>query len=132
MLFAGPGAGGDPTATAVLGDVIDAARELLSKATATPRIKVESGAVVDFGEIDVRWCLRLDVTDSPGVLAKIASAFGDAGVSIRSVHQEGTGGRATLLIVTHGASEASQQEALASLDALDVVIDVASVIRVEG
>jgi homoserine dehydrogenase len=132
LLFAGPGAGGDPTATAVLGDVIDAARELLSKATATPRIKVEPGSVVDFGEIDVRWCLRLDVADSPGVLARIASAFGDAGVSIRSVHQEGTGGRATLLIVTHTATEASQQTALAVLRSLDVVIDVASVIRVEG
>jgi homoserine dehydrogenase len=132
LLFAGPGAGGDPTATAVLGDVIDAARELLSNATATPRIKVEPGSVVDFGQIDVRWCLRLDVTDSPGVLARIAGAFGDAGVSIQSVHQEGTGGRASLLIVTHAAPEAGQQRALASLEDLDVVIDVASVIRVEG
>ena len=87
---------------------------------------------MDFGEIDTRWCLRLDVTDSPGVLSRIAAAFGDAGVSIRSVRQEGTGGRATLLIVTHRAPERSQQEALASLRALDVVADVASVIRVEG
>jgi homoserine dehydrogenase len=131
LLFAGPGAGGDPTATAVLGDVIDAARELLSKAIASPRIKVFEGATVDFGSVEVSWCLRLDVADSPGVLARIAGAFGDAGVSIKSVRQEGTGGRASLLIVTHRAAERAQQEALTSLRGLDVVSDIASVIRVE-
>jgi homoserine dehydrogenase len=132
LLFAGPGAGGDPTATAVLGDVIDAARELLANSTVSQRIKVEPGSVIDFGEVEGRWCIRLDVTDSPGVLARIAGAFGDAGVSIRSVHQEGTGGRASLLLVTHAAPEASQRAALATLESLDVVMEVASVIRVEG
>ena len=132
LLFAGPGAGGDPTATAVLGDVIDAAREHLSGSEVAPRIKVVTGGASDFGDVASRWCLRLDVTDSPGVLARVAAAFGDAGVSIRSVRQEGTGGRASLLIVTHTAAERSQQEALSALSALDVVADVASVIRVEG
>ncbi|WKZ82420.1 MAG: homoserine dehydrogenase [Acidimicrobiia bacterium] len=132
LLFAGPGAGGDPTATAVLGDVIDAARELLSGAQAAPRLAFGPGEVAGFEEVETRWCLRLEVQDSPGVLARIAGAFGDAGVSLRSVWQEGRGDRATLLLVTHAAPEAAQRRARSALEGLDVVAEVASVIRVEG
>ena len=132
LLFSGPGAGGEPTATAVLGDVIDAAREHLSGAQVAPAIRVRPGDVVDFGDVETQWCIRLEVVDSPGVLAQIAAAFGEAGVSILSVRQEGRGDRATLLLVTHTAREAAQQAAVATLRSLDVVETVASVIRVES
>lgn len=132
LLFAGPGAGGEPTATAVLGDVIDAAREYLSGSQVAPAIKVAPGDVVDFGRVETQWYIRLEVADSPGVLAQIATAFGDEGVSILSVRQEGRGDRATLLLVTHTAPEAAQQAAVDTLRSLDVVDAVASVIRVES
>ena len=132
LLFSGPGAGGEPTATAVLGDVIDAAREILSGSPATPRIRFAPGEAIDFGELGTKWFLRLEVHDQPGVLAQIASAFGDAGVSIKSVWQEGRGDSATLLLVTHEAREADQQAASAALADLEVVAEVASVIRVES
>jgi homoserine dehydrogenase len=132
LLFAGPGAGGEPTATAVLGDVIDAARELLSGSQVAPAIKVEPGDVVDFGKVNTQWYLRLEVTDSPGVLSQIASAFADAGVSLGSVRQEGRGDSATLVMVTHTAPEAAQQAAVATLRSLEVVETVASTIRVES
>jgi homoserine dehydrogenase len=72
------------------------------------------------------------VEDSPGVLAQIAGAFGAAGVSIKSVRQDGRGNRATLLMVTHGAPEAAQRSAVEALRRLDAVREVASAIRVEG
>jgi homoserine dehydrogenase len=132
LLFAGPGAGGEPTATAVLGDVIDASRGVLAGSAVAPRIRVETGEHGAFGELSTQWCLRLDVQDSPGVLAQIAAAFGDAGVSIKSVRQDGRGDMATLLVVTHGAPEAAQRSAAAALSALRVVTEISSAIRVEG
>jgi len=132
LLFAGPGAGGEPTTTAVLGDVIDAARELLAGAQVAPRIRFGPGAVAGFDAVVTRWCVRLDVEDSPGVLAQVAGAFGDAGVSLQSVWQDGRGDRATLLLVTHAAAESAQRAAVEALRALPVVAEVYSIIRVEG
>ena len=132
LLFAGPGAGGEPTATAVLGDVIDAAREVLSGSQVAPHIRFSQGDVVDFIEVSTKWYVRLEVADQPGVLALIAGAFGGAGVSIKSVWQEGRGDGATLLLVTHEAAEGSQRAAVDSLRSLDVVTEVAAVIRVES
>lgn len=132
LLFAGPGAGGEPTATAVLGDVIDAARETLAGAQVAPRIRFSPGDLVPFSDVRTRWYVRLQVDDQPGVLAKIASAFGDAGVSIRSVWQEGVDDEAALIVVTHTAAESSQRSALAVIESIDEVIEVGSVIRVLG
>jgi homoserine dehydrogenase len=132
LLFAGPGAGGEPTATAVLGDVIDAARDLRSGSQVVPRIAFRPGSVVDAAEVPTRWYLRLEVADKPGALARIATVFADAGVSLRSVWQEGRGDEATLLMVTHEAPEKQQRAAAAALHHLDVVEEVAAVIRVEG
>ncbi len=132
LLFAGPGAGGEPTATAVLGDVIDAARDLRSGSQVAPRISFGAGSVVDAAEVPTRWYLRLEVADRPGVLARIATAFADAEVSIKSVWQEGRGNEATLLLVTHEAPEKQQRAAAAALSRLDVVEEVAAAIRVEG
>lgn len=132
LLFAGPGAGGEPTATALLGDVIDAGRDLLAGARVAPRIRFVPRDLIAFEHVSTAWYVRLEVDDRPGVLAQIAGAFGDAGVSIRSVRQEGRGSGATLNIVTHRAVESRQREAAFSLEKLDAVRSVASVIRVEG
>ena len=132
LLFAGPGAGGEPTATAVLGDVIDAARVVLAGAQAAPRIKFSSAELADFGTVPTKWYLRLSVADEPGVLARIAGVFGEAGVSIKSVWQEGEGSEAMLLIVTHRAPERQQREAVDALRLVDAVREVAATIRVES
>jgi len=132
LLFAGPGAGGAPTATAVLGDVIDAAREILSGSQVAPRIRINPADVVDFGSIATKWYVRLEVADRPGVLASIATALGDHGVSIKSVRQEGRGDRATVLVVTHRTPEAGQRAAVEAIRALDVVTEVGAAFRVES
>lgn len=132
LLFSGPGAGGDPTATAVLGDVVDAARELLAGAQVAPKIRFQPGQIIDFENVDTTWYIRLEVADRPGVLAQIASVFGNHDVSIKSVWQEGEGDEATLLLVTHPTKESAQRSAVAALRSLEVVGEVGSVIRVEG
>jgi homoserine dehydrogenase len=132
LLFMGPGAGGDPTATAVLGDVIDAARELLAGTQVVPRIQFGEGRVADFAEVGSQWYLRLEVADAPGVLARIAGVLGEHHVSIRSVWQEGRGGDATLLLVTHEAPEGNHRRAVAAIGELDVVKQIAATIRVIG
>lgn len=132
LLFSGPGAGGGPTATAVLGDMIDAARETLAGAQVAPRIRFSPGELVGFEDVFTEWYIRLVVDDKPGVLAKIASGFGEAGVSIKSVWQEGGESEAALIVVTHTARESSQRDALASLRTIDEVVDIGSVIRVLG
>jgi homoserine dehydrogenase len=130
LLFSGPGAGGEPTATAVLGDVIDAARELLAGAQVAPRIRFNDRAVSDMTGNATRWYIRLEVADAPGVLAAIAGVFGSAGVSIASVWQEGRGDDATLILITHEGPESAHREAVEHLQALDVVKQVAATIRV--
>jgi homoserine dehydrogenase len=130
LLFAGPGAGGEPTATAVLGDVIDAARELLAGAQVTPPVRFQPSRVLEAGRINTSRYYRLIVNDAPGVLARIAEVFGDHEVSIASVWQEGMGGQATLLLVTHQAPESSHDAAVADLERLDAVAEVAAVLRV--
>ncbi|MGH8927503.1 MAG: homoserine dehydrogenase [Acidimicrobiia bacterium] len=132
LLFSGPGAGGEPTATAVLGDVIDASRELLAGSQVAPRILLADREVADFGEISTRWYIRLEVDDAPGVLAAIAGVFGECAVSIASVWQEGRGDEATLILITHDATEAAHQQAVARLQSLAVVKQVAATIRVLG
>lgn len=132
LLFMGPGAGGDPTATSVLGDIIDAARELLAGAQVAPRIRFAPGRLKDFNDVATKWYFRLEVADAPGVLAQIAGVFGDADVSIKSVWQEGRGEEATLLLITHDAAEANQRAAVAALRELEVVTEVAATIRVQS
>lgn len=132
LLFSGPGAGGSPTATAVLGDVIDAARELMAGPRVTPRVRFGPGRVRPFEESTTKWYMRLRVIDAPGVLAAIAGAFGDAGVSLKSVWQEGRQDEAMLLVITHDAVESSLRAAVRSLDTLDVVNEVAATIRVQS
>jgi len=130
LLFAGPGAGGDPTATAVLGDIITSSRELLAGAQAPPRVRFGPGRLREFENVETSWYLRLEVVDRPGVLAQIASVIGSNNVSIESMVQLGRDDEATLLFVTHPAPEIDHRTAMEALAALDVVRQVASIIRV--
>lgn len=132
LLFSGPGAGGEPTATAVLGDIIDAARERLAGAPVSPKVRFLDGRSVPFETVSTRWYARLEVVDAPGVLAAIAGAFGDHDVSIASVWQEGRGDSATLLLITHHAAEGDIRAALSQVAGLEVVRQVAATLRVHG
>jgi homoserine dehydrogenase len=132
LLFTGPGAGGEPTATAVLGDVIEAARELLAGTQVTPKIRFAPGRVQGFEEATTKWYLRLEVEDRPGVLAQVAAVLGDHDVSIKSVWQDGRGDSATLLLVTHDALEGNLESAAAAIADLSVVRQVAAILRVQS
>jgi homoserine dehydrogenase len=131
LMFYGRGAGGFPTASAVLGDLVDAAVNrhkgghgsigTLAKAVLRPIDEVESA-----------YYLNLDVFDRPGVLASVAGVFGRHDVSIRSMEQEGLGGEARLVFITHQAREAAVRATLRDLHHLDAVDRITSVLRVIG
>lgn len=130
LLFTGPGAGGEPTATALLGDVITSARERLARTQVKSRIRFGRGRLRRLADVTTKGFLRMTVVDRPGVLARIAAVFGRHQVSIKSVWQEGRGDEATLLIVTHESREGDLQTAAAELAHLDVVSEVGTVLRV--
>ncbi|MCW2939636.1 MAG: Homoserine dehydrogenase [Actinomycetia bacterium] len=132
LMFYGAGAGGAPTASAVLGDLVAVAR---NKANGT-RGPVESTyadlPVLPMGETITRYHVQLDVADRSGVLAQVAEGFAANDVSIQTVRQEGRGDEAQLVIVTHKATDAALARTVEGLSALDAVREVASVMRVEG
>ena len=130
LLFTGPGAGGEPTATAVLGDVITSARERLAGTQVKSRIRFASGRLRDPTGVSIKWLLRMTVVDRPGVLARIAAVFGRHDVSIKSVWQDGRGDTATLLLVTHESPEGDLHLAADELAGLEVVSVVDSIMRV--
>lgn len=129
----GRGAGPGPTASAVMGDVLRIAKGMLSNGSnASERINAPN--VVDMDDLQVRYYVRLTCLDRFGVLAKIASVFGDATISIASVLQfdaDDERGLADLVIMTHPSREASMQEAASRLRQLDVVASLENLIRVE-
>jgi homoserine dehydrogenase len=132
LMFYGAGAGGTPTASAVLGDIVAVARNRLA-GTRGPSASTYAGLpVVPMGETLTRYHVSLDVDDKPGVLALIAEAYARHDVSIRSVRQEGQGDDAQLVIVTHTARDAALSATIRDLEALSAVRAVASVMRVEG
>ncbi|QBI19139.1 homoserine dehydrogenase [Egibacter rhizosphaerae] len=131
LMFYGRGAGSLPTASAMLGDIVTAARAL--RAGERPNGQtVTTKPIRPFEEVDVQSYVLLDVADAPGVLAEVASTFGAHGVSIKSVWQEGRADHAQLLLITHRAREAALQATLTDLRGLGSVRDIASVMRVEG
>ena len=132
LMFYGRGAGSLPTASAVMGDIVTAARALLSGERQELGAQLTDKALRPFADTRVQFYVLLDVADEPGVLATVAQAFGDHDVSIKSVWQEGHGSSAQLLLITHAAREAGVQATLETLRALPSVRDVASVMRVEG
>lgn len=131
LMFYGRGAGGGPTASAVLGDLIDAALNL-HKGTHASVFASEQSPLVPIDEIASEFYLDITVSDRPGVLAAVAGALGDGGVSIRSMEQIGLGGEARLIFITHTAREADMQATLAVLRDIDAVESVNQVLRVLG
>ncbi|HET6818833.1 MAG TPA: homoserine dehydrogenase [Mycobacteriales bacterium] len=132
LMFYGRGAGGAPTASAVLGDLVAVARNRLSGARGMGESSYAALRIRPMGETITRYHVSLDVADKAGVLAGVAQAFAQHDVSIQTVRQEGHGGDATLELVTHSATDASLSATVAQLRDLDVVRAVASVLRVEG
>ncbi len=132
LMFYGAGAGGAPTASAVLGDIVAVARNRLA-GTRGPDATTYAGlAVRPMGETYTSYHVALDVADRPGVLARIAQAFARHEVSIQAVRQDGHGDDAQLVIVTYRARDAALAATVQDLREMPVVRAVASVMRVEG
>jgi homoserine dehydrogenase len=132
LMFYGRGAGGDPTATAVVGDVTAAARNRLAGTRGIGCTCVLERRIRPMDDTHGQYYLNLHVEDAPGVLAEIADHFGRNGVSIERVWQEGSGDEATLVFITHRAQEGAFQKTVQELQELRVVRRVESLLRVEG
>ena len=132
LMFYGRGAGGIPTASAVLGDLVAVARHRVFGGLGSRESDYAAREIATIGEATTRYHIRLDVADLPGVLAAVAQAFAHNGVSIQTVRQEGHGNEAELVVVTHSAIESALSATVSQLRSMDIVRNVASVIRVEG
>ncbi len=132
LMFYGKGAGGPPTGSAVLGDLVDVVRNRLQGAHGVGCTCLYRRRVRGMDDVDTQYYLALDVADRPGVLAQVAAAFGEHDVSIRSVLQRGRGDAAQLVLVTHLARERDIRATLTGLRNLEVVTSLGSVMRVEG
>ncbi|HZT09778.1 MAG TPA: homoserine dehydrogenase [Actinomycetota bacterium] len=132
LMFYGPGAGGDATATSVVGDLVRVARNLVFGGRAIGCTCVLDRAIRPMDATTGQYYLNLHVEDRPGVLAEIAEAFAHNGVSIERVWQEGFGEEATLVFITHRAQEGAFQKTVAELRDRASVRSVASLLRVEG
>jgi homoserine dehydrogenase len=135
LMFYGAGAGGQPTASAVLGDTVAVARNLLTGLRGPDSSSYANYAqlpLIPMGDARTSYYVQLDVADRPGVLAPVADAFAQQGVSIKAVRQDGRGEDANLIIMTHAAREAALARTVAVLGAMEAVRNVDSVMRVEG
>ena len=132
LMFYGRGAGGEPTASAVLGDVVAVARNLRSGSRGVGESSYASLPALSMDDVVTRYHVNLDVADKAGVLASVATAFADHDVSIGTVRQEGHGDDATLVLVTHEATDLALRRTVERLRSLDAVRAVTSVMRVEG
>ncbi len=132
LMFYGPGAGGAPTASAVLGDLVTVARNRLAGTRGAGESAYADRTVQPMGETRTRYHVAIDVDDRAGVLAAVANAFADHDVSIQTVRQEGRGADAQLVVVSHAAPDAALSATVEQLRNMDIVRDVTSVMRVEG
>jgi len=132
MMFYGRGAGGEPTASAVLGDLVAVARHKVSGGVGPKESDYASLKIAPIGEIKTRYLIRLNVADKPGVLESVAHVFASHSVSIQTVRQSGAGDKAELIVMTHHSSESALSATVKDLSKLSAVSDVASVLRVEG
>jgi homoserine dehydrogenase len=132
VMFYGRGAGGAPTASAVMGDVVTAARNRVTGGLGPGESTYSNLRVLPVGKAQTRYYVNLAVADRPGVLASIASAFSDNGVSIQVVRQDGHGDEAGLIVRTHRASDEALRATVDHLAQLDTVKRVLGVMRVEG
>lgn len=132
LMFYGPGAGGAPTASAVLGDLVTVARHHRAGTRGAGESAYTARRVLPMGETLTRYHVAIDVRDRAGVLALVATAFAEHGVSIQTVRQEGRGADAQLVVVSHRATDAQLAATVAHLQQMDIVREVTSVMRVEG
>jgi homoserine dehydrogenase len=132
LMFYGPGAGGAPTASAVLGDLVTVARHRLGETRGAGESAYADREVLPMGETRTRYHLAVDVDDRAGVLAEIATAFAEEDVSIQTLRQEGRGADAQLVVMSHEATDAQLSRTVERLRGLPCVRQVSSVMRVEG
>ena len=138
LMFYGQGAGGAPTASAVMGDLVMAARNRVQGGRGPRESKYAKLPISPIGFIPTRYYVSMNVADRPGVLSAVAAEFGKREVSIAEVRQEGVvdeGGQrcgARIVVVTHEATDAALSDTVAALADLDVVQEVTSVLRLEG
>jgi homoserine dehydrogenase len=132
LMFYGPGAGGSPTASAVLGDLVTVARNRLADTRGVGESAYADRAVLPMGETLTRYHVAIDVDDRAGVLASVATAFAEHGVSIQTVRQEGRGADAQLVVVSHESTDAALSATVEHLRGMEIVREVTSVMRVEG
>ena len=130
LVFSGPGAGAAPTTSAIIGDVLSACHQMASNQTNWYPLRSPKTGDKAMKDVYSSWFIRLSVKDEPGVLATIASLFGDNNVSIESVIQEGRGDNAELVLVTHEAAEEDLTSSIDSIANLESVSSVTSTIRV--
>ncbi|NNE96419.1 MAG: homoserine dehydrogenase [Acidimicrobiales bacterium] len=135
LMFYGRGAGGEPTASAVLGDVLDAAAAL-RRGGHRPMPLAQRLPIKPIDDLPSAFCVNLQVTDAPGVLAQVAGALGENDVSVRVMEQHDIAGEeagtARLIFITHVAPERQLRRTLAAFDKLAVVKAIDSVLRVLG
>ena len=132
LMFYGRGAGGAPTASAILGDAVAVSRHLVAGSKGPAESDYADIGIAPQGAAITKYAIRMSVNDKPGVLANVANTFASEGVSIQTVRQAGRGDNAELTVVTHRSTEAALQATVKKLAALDAVREVESVIRVEG
>jgi len=133
LMFLGRGAGGAPTASAVVGDVVEIARNIATgNKNPGGAYYRERRPAMPLDDVRARYYVVLSVEDLPGVLSEVAGVFGRHGISIASVRQEGFGDGATLIVITHVGTEAQHSATFAELGRLEVVKSVGSRMRVEG
>ncbi|QFZ22988.1 homoserine dehydrogenase [Saccharothrix syringae] len=132
MMFYGQGAGGAPTASAVLGDLVAVARNLVQGGRGPRESAYAALPVRPMGQTPTRYHISLDVADRAGVLSQVAAVFAEHDVSIAAVRQEGRVDDASLVVVTHAATDAALRSTVDKIGGLPVVREVVSVMRVEG
>jgi homoserine dehydrogenase len=132
LMFYGRGAGGEPTASAILGDLIAIARNKIRGGQGHGESDYADLAIAAIDNVKSQYLIRLDVADKPGVLASVAQLFAANSVSIETVRQTGRGDSAELIVATHYAPESALKKTVKSLADSDVVKSVESVLRIEG
>lgn len=132
LMFYGRGAGALPTGSAVVGDVIDVARNVMQTARGAAESQHRAKPIRPIEDLYTQYYVLLDVLDQPGVLAEVARTLGSHGVSVAQVWQEGRGETAQLVLITHRAREADLRATVTALATSSCVRSVASVLRVEA
>jgi homoserine dehydrogenase len=132
LMFYGRGAGGAPTASAILGDVVAVARHIALNSVGQRETDYADRDIAPIETTKTKFLIRLEVADKAGVLAAIATTFANHGVSIQTVNQSGRNNDAEVTIVTHLATEGELKATVAALKAMEIVNNISSVIRVEG